>query len=75
MTERSFLGESISPGKGVLPLLLCRVGGKVKSKTSSTRGGVSKATTSASVPASRSRSQSERQSTSDDRITIEQSDH
>ena len=60
MTERSFLGEVISPGEGVLPVPLCRVGGKVKSKTSGTRDGVSIATTPASVPASRPRSQGER---------------
>ena len=74
MTERSFLGIVVIPEK-FSSLSLCRVGGKEKSKTSSTRGGVSTVTTSAFVPASRSKSQSERQSTSDDRFTIEQSDH
>ena len=75
MTERSFLGEIISLGEYVLPFPLCRVGGKVKSKTSDTRGGVSTTITPASVSKSRSRSQGERQTSSDDRITNEQSDH
>ena len=71
MTERSFLGEVISLGEDVLPFPLCRVGGKVKSKTSDTRGGVSTTLTPASVSKSRPRSQSEHQTSSDDRITNE----
>ena len=51
------------------------MGGKVKSKTSDTRGGVSTTITPASVSKSRSRSQGEHQTSSDDRITNEQSDH
>ena len=68
-------GEIISLGECVLPLPLCRVGGKVKSKTSDTRGGVSTTLTPASVSKSRSRSQGEHQTSSDDRITNEWSDH
>ena len=76
MTERSFLNEMISfLGEYVLLLTLCRVGGKVKSKTSDTRGGVSTALTPASVSKSRSESQGEFQTSSDGRITNEPSNH
>ena len=75
MTERSFHREIISLGECILPFPLCRVGGKVKSKTSDTRGGVSTALTPASVSKSRSESQGEFQTSSDGRITNEPSNH